>query len=35
VRGADDLLTQLQRSGWAILHGLFDACGDLVPLGNP
>jgi hypothetical protein len=35
VRGDDGLLTLLQRSGWAILHGLFDACGHRVPLGGP
>src|SRR6266404_5758052 len=35
VRGANDLLTQLRRQGWAVLHGLFDACGNRVPLSDP
>ena len=35
VRGANDLLTQLRRSRWTVLHGLFDACGHRVPLGDP
>ena len=35
VRGASDLLAQLRRSGWAILHGVFDVCGHRVPLSDP
>jgi len=34
VRGADDLLPQLRRQRWTVLHGLFDACGHRVPLGD-
>lgn len=35
VRGADDLLTQLWRSRWAVLHGIFDGCGNCVSVGDP
>jgi hypothetical protein len=35
VRDANDLLTQLRRQGWTVLHGLFDACGNRVPLSDP
>jgi len=35
VRGANDLLAQLRRSRWVVVHGLFDACGHRVSLGDP
>jgi hypothetical protein len=35
VRGTDDLLTQLRRQGWTVLHGLFNGCGYRIPVSDP
>ena len=35
VRGVNDLLLQLQRPRWAVLHGLYHGCGHRVPVGCP
>ena len=35
VRGANDLLAQLRRPRRPVLHGLSDACGHRVSLGDP